>query len=171
MGLLDDTRVKTLLAGFLLSLLALVAVSAFGLLAAVSALAQPSSAPLLFVLLDAVLPYAVAAALVGGVSFLLLTWLSVAAVRRASMPRDDRLAGLARKVERHYPGARKVGLSERVEPTTDDRIEELKRRYVEGELTELEYERRLQDLMDEEGVSDERIRRERSRTDYEFERE
>ena len=170
MGLLDDSRVKILLAGFLLSLFALVAVAAFGLLAAVSALVQPTSAPLLFVLLDAVLPYVLATAFVGGLSVFLLIWLSVAAVRRASMPRDDRLADLARKVERHSPGARQVGLSERVEPTTEDRIEALKEQYVAGEITELEYERRLQDLMDETGVSGERVRREQNRSDFEFER-
>ena len=171
MGLLDDGRVKVLLVGVVLSLFALVAISALGLLAAVSALAQPSPAtPLLFVLLDAVLPYALGAALVGGLSFLLLVWLSVAAVRRASMPRNDRLARVARRVERHYPAAREVGLSERVEPTTEDRIDELKRQYVEGEITEWEYEQRLQDLLGEEGVSDERVRRERNRTDFEFER-
>lgn len=169
--MVDDGRVKLLLVGVALSLFALVGVSALGLLAAVSALAQPSPAtPLLFVLLDAVMPYVLAAALLGGLSFLLLVWLSVAAVRRASMPRNDRLARVARRIERHYPAAREVGLSERVEPTTEERIEELKRQYVEGDLSELEYERRLQDLLGEEGVSDERVRREQSRTEFEFER-
>jgi hypothetical protein len=38
----------------------------------------------------------------------------------------------------------------------------LKQEYIEGEITELEYERRLQDLMSEEGVNDERARREQT---------
>ncbi|MFC7080836.1 SHOCT domain-containing protein [Halorussus caseinilyticus] len=171
MGLLGDGRVRALLAGFVLSLFALLGIAAVGLLAAVSVLAQPTpTTPFVVALVEAVAPYVVAAVVVGGVSFLLLAWLSVAAVRRASMPRDDRLARLARLVERYSSEARQVGLADHFEPTTDDRIEELKRRYVEGELTELEYERRLQELMDEEGVSDERVRHERSRTDFEFER-
>lgn len=166
MGLVDDTRVKALLVGFLLSLLALVATASLGLLAALSALGDPAYAgvPLPFVLLDATAPYLVASALVGVVSFALFVALAVAAVRRASMPRDDRLARLARRVERHYPEARSMGLAERFEPTTEDRIEELKERYVEGEITEMEYERRLQELMSEEDVSEERVRRERERT-------
>lgn len=167
MGLVDDTRVKLLLGGFLLSLFALVGIVGFGLLAALSALAAPSAG--LFVLLEAVAPYLVASALVGMLSFFLLVGLVVAGVRSASMPRDERLARLARLAERHSSEARQVGLAERFEPTTEDRIDELKRRYVEGEITELEYERRLQDLMAEEGVSDERVRRERERTDREFE--
>lgn len=178
MGLVDDTRVKLLLGAFAFSLLALVGIVALGAVAALSALANPAYAgvPLPFVLLDAAAPYLVASALVGGVSFLLFVALAVAAVRRASMPRDERLARLARTVERHSSEARSVGLAERFEPTTEDRIEDLKERYVEDEITEWEYERRLQELLaDETGsdvdvdgerasdkdVSDERLRRER----------
>jgi hypothetical protein len=171
MGLVDDTSVKLLLGGFVLSLFALVGIAGFGLLAALSALGTaPAGASLIFVVLEAVAPYLVASALVGMLSVLLLVGVVVAAVRSASIPRNDRLAGLARTLERYSSEARRLGLSERLEPTTGDRIEELKRRYVEGEITEWEYERRLQDLLSEEGVSDERVRRERNRTDYEFER-
>ena len=172
MGLLSDTKVKVLLAAFVLSLFALVGVSALGLLAALTALTSPAYAgtPLVFALLDAAAPYVVALLLIGLFSGLSFVALAVAAVRQASMPRNDRLARLARKIERYYPQAREVGLSERVEPTTEDRIDQLKERYVEGEIGELEYERRLQELMDDERVSDERVRRERQRSGREFER-
>jgi uncharacterized membrane protein len=177
MGLLDDTRVKALLAGFLLSLFALVATASLGLLAALSALgSQPAGTPLLFVLLEAAAPYLVASALVSMLSLLLLVALAVAVVRRASMPRDERLARLARTVERHSSGARSVGLAERFEPTTEERIEELKARYVEGEITEWEYERQLQELLADEDespedVSDERVQQEREWAEQEGERE
>lgn len=171
MGLVDDSRLKALLGAFLVSLFLLVALVGFGFVAAVSALAGPTpGAPLLVALLNAVAPYLVASALVGTLSFVLLVGLVVVGVRQASLPRDERLARVGRLVERHSSEAREVGLADRFEPTTEDRIDELKQRYVEGEITELEYERRLQDLMSEEGVSDERVRRERERTDYEFER-
>jgi hypothetical protein len=163
MGLVDDTSVKLLLGGFLVSLFALVGIAGFGLIAALSALGTaPAGASFVFVLLEAVAPYLIASALVGMLSVLLLVGLAVAAVRSASIPRNDRLAGLARTLERYSSDARRLGLSERLEPTTEERIEDLKQQYVEGEITELEYERRLQDLMSEEGVNDERARREQT---------
>lgn len=170
MGLQDGATVKTLLAGFLLSILALVATTTLGLLAALSALSTPTGGPLLFVLLDAIAPYIVASAVLGVVSFFFIVALSVAALSRASMPRDDRLARLARRIERHSSEAASLGLSEHVEPTTEDRIEDLKEQYVAGEISELEYERRLENLLDESGVSEE-VRREHSQTsrDREFE--
>ena len=171
MGIADDGRVKLLFGGLVFSLLALVGVAAFGVVAGLSALfTAPASVPLVVVLLDAVAPYAITAALLGALSFVLTLGLAVAAVRQASMPRSERLAGLARLVERYSGEARRVGLAERFEPTTEERIDELKAEYVEGEITELEYERRLQDLMVEEGVNDERVQQERGRTDVEFER-
>jgi len=171
MGLADDPKVKLLGGGFLLSLFALVGLVGFGLVAALSTLAAPpAGASLIFAVLSAVAPYLAASALVGMLSLFLLVGLVVTAVRSASIPRNDRLAGLARTLERYSSEARDLGLSERLEPTIEDRIDLLKREYVEGEITELEYERRLQDLMSKEGVNDERVRRERNRTDYEFER-
>jgi len=172
MGLLDDRRVKLLVAGFLLSLFALVGVAAFGLLAVVSALlAPPAGTPVLLAMLEAVVQYLLAGVFVGGVSVVLLVWLLVAAVRRASLPRNDRLAGAARRVERHVPQIGDGDLSERVEPTTEERIDDLKQRYVDGEITEAEYERELQALMRD--ADDEGVRRERdrgaSRSEYEFE--
>ncbi len=172
MGLVDDSRVTVFLGGFLLSLLALVGVTALGAFAVLSALLDPAAGtPLLVAMLEAAAPFVAVVAMLGFVSLLLLVGLVVTAVRSASTPRSDRLARLARIVERYSSDARDLGLSEKLEPTTEDRIDQLKQRYVEGELTELEYEQRLQDLMGDDDVSDERIRRERERTDRRRDRE
>ncbi|WP_135828757.1 SHOCT domain-containing protein [Halorussus halobius] len=173
MGLLDDRRVKLLVAGFLLSLFALVGVAAFGVLAVVSALlAPPAGTPVLVAMLEAVVQYLLAGVFVGGISVVFLVWLLVAAVRRASLPRNDRLADAARRVERHVPQIRDGDLSEHVAPTTEERIDDLKQRYVDGEITEAEYERELQALLRDEDADDDRVGRERGRTqsEYEFER-
>lgn len=170
MGLLGDSKVKAMLVGLLLTIFALVGVSLLGMLAALSALGSATGGtPLAFVLLSAAAPYIVIDVLLGLVVAGLLVGLSIAIAQQASMPRNDRLARMARKVENYYPEAKSVGLSERVEPTTEDRIDQLKQRYVEGEIGEAEYERRLQELMDDEGVSDERVRREQRQFDKQFE--
>ncbi|WP_227375648.1 SHOCT domain-containing protein [Haladaptatus halobius] len=170
MGLLGDSKVKALLAGLVLSLVVLVGIAALGLLAALSALGNPGAAntPLLLVVLNAAAPYIVALLLDGLVAGLLFVALTIAAARRVSIPRDDRLAGLVRRAERLHPKANSLGLSKRVEPTSEDRMDELKRRYVAGEIGETEFERRMKRLMD--GSDDDRARRERKRAEREFER-
>ncbi|SIQ80127.1 Short C-terminal domain-containing protein [Haladaptatus litoreus] len=170
MGLLGNSKVKALLAGFILSLVLLVGIAALGLLAALSALGNPEYAntPLLIIFLDAAAVYIVAFLLDALFAGLLFVGLVVAAVRNASMPRNDRLAGLVRRAERLHPHASSLGLSERVEPTTQDRMDELKEQYVAGEIGEAEFERRMKRLVDDD-VSDEEVRRERRRTEREYE--
>ncbi|WP_458206919.1 SHOCT domain-containing protein [Haladaptatus sp. NG-SE-30] len=173
MGLLGDSKVKALLASLLLSLVVLVGIAALGLLAALSALGNPEYAntPLLIVFLDAAAPYIVAFLLDGLLAGLLFVALTVTAARRVSVPRDDRLARLLRRAERLFPKAGSLGLSKRVEPTKEDRMDELKRQYVEDEIGELEFERRMKQLMDgSEGSDGERARRERRRAEREFDR-
>lgn len=81
-------------------------------------------------------------------------WLFLAAVlstlRRLSLPRDDRLATIARLVERWVPPLRRVGIAYRVAPTTADRREALAARYVDGDVTETEFEREVDHLLEEE---------------------
>ena len=149
MGMLDDAKVKALVAGFVLSLFALVITTTLGLLMGLSALFGPAS------LFAAIAPYVVASMLSGFVSLALFVALAVTAVRQASLPRDERLAGLARKIEFVSEEAREYGLAEKFEPTTEERIEDLKDEYVAGDITEWEYERRLQDLLAEANQSDE----------------
>jgi hypothetical protein len=176
MSALSNTRVKTLFAGFVFSLVLLVGIAVFGTVATLAALGSPAYAntPLLFAFFNAAFPYIVAFLLDGLLATLLFVWMVSSAARRVSMPRSDRLAVLARIAERFSPQAREFGLSERVEPTKADRMEELKSKYVADEIGEHEFERRMMRLMDENDESS-RVRtqtqRGYDRTEREFERE
>ncbi len=124
----------------------------FGTVATLAALGSPAYAntPLLFAFFRAGFPYIVAFLLDGLLATVLFVWTVWSAARRASMPRSDRLAVFARLAERFSPRARDLGISERVEPTKEDRMEELKSRYVADEIGEHEFERRMMRLMDDE---------------------
>lgn len=76
-----------------------------------------------------------------------------------------RLGQVASYVERESELARLVGLSNLVEHfdsrspdrRADDRIQRLKDRYVSGDISEFEFEERMQRVMDEEGVHRDRV--------------
>ncbi|QLH81808.1 SHOCT domain-containing protein [Halosimplex pelagicum] len=76
-----------------------------------------------------------------------------------------RLGRVASYVERENEYARMVGLADLVEnfdtrsaeQRADDRTERLKERYVEGEISEYEFEQRMQTILDEEGVRRDRV--------------
>ncbi|WP_415380905.1 SHOCT domain-containing protein [Halosimplex sp. TS25] len=76
-----------------------------------------------------------------------------------------RLGQVASYVERESEIARLVGLSDLVEHfdsrspdrRADDRIRRLKDRYVSGDISEFEFEERMQRVMDEEGVHRDRV--------------
>jgi len=76
-----------------------------------------------------------------------------------------RLGRVASYVERENEYARMVGLADLVENVdtrsaeqrADDRTERLKERYVDGELSEHEFERRMQTILDEEGIERDRV--------------
>ena len=124
--------------------------------------------PIVGELLDIALPVlAVTAVLlvatvVSGVGFV---W---GLLRRASLPRSRRLASVAGRVEREYRPLRVLGLSDLLsppEPSAEERaadaLEELKRRYVDGELDEREFERRVDRLVANESIDEARAERER----------
>ncbi|MFC7155408.1 SHOCT domain-containing protein [Halomarina halobia] len=126
----------------------LVGVLGIGTLVALASLTAPLDA-----LADAVLPWAVAALLLAALALCLVAALAWALVRRLSLPKSQRAADLAARIERHNHWARSVGLSAFVappRPTTDDRIDDLTRRYVDGDLSEAEFERRVGSLVDDE---------------------
>jgi hypothetical protein len=87
--------------------------------------------------------------------------------------RNETVATLAAYVERESDVARQFDLSDRVEPTDEERRERererLEEQYVAGELSEDEFERRLDELLDEghdDGASaGERSTRQREHTD------
>lgn len=174
MSALSSTKVKTLFAGFVFSLVLLVGIAVVGVFGTLAALGGSAYAntPLVFAVFNAAFPYVVAFLLDGLLAAALFVWMVSSAVRQASMPRSERLAGLARIAERLSPEARDIGLSERLEPTKEDRMDELKERYVAGEIDEDEFERRMMGLMGEnEDGGRASARRSYERTTREFERE
>lgn len=64
------------------------------------------------------------------------------------LPRSERLGVLASRLERRSSLARSLGVSEHVTPTREQRVQRevdaLKERYVQGDLSEREFERRLE---------------------------
>lgn len=111
--------------------------------------------------------------LVGGAVLLVLLTVSGvglvwALVQSATLPQSDRLASLADRLEREYPPLRMAGLSELLappEPSAEERAEqalaELKRQYVNGEITEAEFERKVDRLVANESIDEARARSER----------
>jgi hypothetical protein len=81
--------------------------------------------------------------------------------------RGGRLESLAERAERHSDLARSVGVLSLVERPPERKREEaldaLKRRYADGEIDEVEYERRLERLLDDETVGGARERRDPAR--------
>jgi len=130
-----------------------------------------SSAPLVDVLLDVAVPALLGIALLvtlliaSGVGFV---W---ALVRSVSVPTSPRLASVVDRIERAYPPLESLGLSDRLappQPTPEERAEralsELKRRYVDGEITDAEFERNLDRLVADESPDDPRTVRGRARS-------
>ncbi|QLK26741.1 SHOCT domain-containing protein [Natrinema zhouii] len=138
--------------GFVITGILLVGVGLVGILDALSVLAEGVSYSEEFVLL-AMLGEAAEWVVIGlalglfAVVFLVAAVVSV--LRSASLPRDDRLVSIVTWLERKYPLLRRFDVTERVEPTIEDRKRQLKERYVAGEISEEAFERELAQLMDD----------------------
>lgn len=145
--------------GFLVSGLLLVGAALMGLLEGLSALSGGVPANEEFILLTmlaAAAEWVVVVLVLGVVALLFLAATVVSVLRTRSLPRDDRLVAVVERLERQYPMLREFDVSERVQPTTEDRKRELKQRYVEGEIDDAEFEREMEQLMDDadsEGAS------------------
>lgn len=163
-----------LLAGVLAATALTAGVLVAGTLAVVASLLGGAGIATVLGSAAAVLGVAVTLAAVDAV---LAVALLVTAARRASLPTSPRTAALLRSLGRVAPGLGN-GLADRFEPTVEERKRRLKRRYVDGELSELEFERRLRDLLDEaeadgaeaDEAAGERVRRVRSGIDRDRER-
>ncbi|WP_310928040.1 SHOCT domain-containing protein [Halogeometricum luteum] len=88
--------------------------------------------------------------------------------RKARLPRGGRVEAVARRAEREYPVLRTLGVGDALsepEPTPEERradaLDELKRRYVAGDVDEAEFERKLDRLVANDTVDDARAERER----------
>jgi hypothetical protein len=135
-----------------LVLLASVGVAGVGTVAVLSAI--PSAAAgesVLLAVLQVAIPFLLAFAALSALGVALLAWVVVRAVRLAEVPRSDRLENIARGVERGVPGIEDGAVSEYVAPTAADRRDALVERYANGDLTEREFERELEALLDEHG--------------------
>ncbi|QIB75413.1 hypothetical protein GL213_03535 [Halogeometricum borinquense] len=89
--------------------------------------------------------------------------------RQASLPRGGRVESIARRAERMFPVFRMFGVADvfsEPEPTPEERREDalasLKRQYVEDEISEAEFERKLDRLVANDSVDDARAERERA---------
>ncbi len=138
--------------GFVLAGALLVGAGLMGLLEGLSALSGGVPASEEFVLLTmlaAAAEWVVVSLVLGLVAALFLAATVVSVLRGASVPRDDRLVSLVEWFERRYPVLRRFDASRRVAPTTEDRQERLKERYVAGEMSESEFEREMARVMDD----------------------
>lgn len=124
--------------------------------------------PIVDVLLDIAVPvlmsvvFLVAMLILSGVAML---WVIV---QNASIPRSERIAILVERVEREFPPLRVLGLSEFLsppEPSADEQAEQaladLKQQYVDGKITEAEFERKVDRLVANESIDEVRAAHER----------
>lgn len=140
---------------------------AAGYLALVAYTGLVSGAPV-SALLEGAVPAVAAIAVLVVLLVLSGVGLAWSLVRNASVPRSERVASLAERLEREYPPLRVAGLSDLLappEPSEEERAEraldDLKRRYVDGELSEAEFERKVDRLVQNETVDEARAARER----------
>lgn len=93
----------------------------------------------------------------------------ITVIRRARLPKSERLSETFARMENLVPPLRALELSERFEPPIEERKARIEEQYVEGEIGELEFERRLQALLREEEADRptvEDIERELAATDH-----
>jgi uncharacterized membrane protein len=126
--------------------------------------------PVVGVLVDVAVPALAGFALLVVLLVGSVVGLALSVVRHASLPRSERVAALAERAEREYPALGALGLSDLLsppEPSADERAEralaDLKRRYVEGDLTEDEFERKVDRLVAADSIDAARADRERRR--------
>ncbi len=146
MGRLEGRRHWLLFVALLVTTLLTVGVGTVGVGLALVSLLQTGS---IVAGVSTLLPYAVGVVLLSTLDAVLLVWTVVAALRQLSLPRDDRLAAAAERAERTVPVLRSLELAERFEPTDEQRRAELRRQYVDGEITEAEFERRVREYVDD----------------------
>ncbi|WP_339106416.1 SHOCT domain-containing protein [Haloterrigena salinisoli] len=141
--------------GFVVTGVLLVGVGLVGLLDALSVLSGGATYGeefLLLAMLGAAAEWVVVGIVLGLLAVAFLTATVVSVLRAKSLPRSDRLASLVERLEREYPILRQFDVSERVEPTTEDRRQQLKEQYVAGEISEAEFEREMQRLLDDDST-------------------
>lgn len=138
--------------GFVVTSILVVGAGLIGLFEGLSALSGgvPASEEfILIAILSAAAEWVVAVIVLSLFAVLFLVATGVSILRNASIPRDDRLVSVVQWLERQYPPLRKFDVSKHVAPTTEDQRQELKEKYISGEMSEAEFEQRLAQLMDD----------------------
>ena len=138
--------------GFVVSGLLLIGAALVGLLEGLSALSEGvprGETAIVLKVLAAAAEWVVIVLVLALVAAAFLVATVVSVLRTGALPRDDRLVSVVERLERKYPALRQFDASERVAPTVEDRKRELKERYVEGEMSNAEFERRMERLMDD----------------------
>jgi len=144
---LADNRHWLLFAATVLSGLSAVGIAVVGVLATVSVLLTGGS-----VVLTAG-GFLLATLVLCGLALVFAAALLSTLASRASLPavpRNQRAANVLSGLEAAVPPLRQLGLADRVEPTLEDRQNALEERYVEGDLSEHQFETALADLLEEE---------------------
>ena len=107
------------------------------------------------------LPFLLAAVALGAVELAVVVGLVYVGARRAAsrvgIPTDERVARALGRLESRSATLADLGLAERFAPDPEERRRELRRQYVDGEIDELEFERRMEQLLDDDtpgGVTD-----------------
>jgi uncharacterized membrane protein len=109
------------------------------------------------VLLDLAIPYLpiIAVLLIATIgSVVSLGW---AVLRRLSLPRSDRLHSTAERIEQSSSILDTLSLSDFVappEPSEEEKLETLKQQYVRGDISEAEFERKIDQLTASESMDD-----------------
>nr|WP_225307799.1 MULTISPECIES: hypothetical protein [unclassified Haloarcula] len=141
-----DNRLLLLFAAVVLTTLGAVGLGIVGVVATVGALLGGGA------VIQTFAGFLLGTLLLVGVDIVFSVALVRALARRASVPKSQRVAGGLARLEATVPPLASLGLADMFappEPTAEERHEELTRRYVEGELSEAEYERELQALLGE----------------------
>ncbi|NLV07153.1 hypothetical protein GOC83_13535 [Haloarcula rubripromontorii] len=147
MNWVRDNRLLLLFAAVVLTTLGAVGLGIVGVVATVGALLGGGAVVQTFA------GFLLGTLLLVGVNIVFSVALVRALARRASVPKSQRVAGGLARLEAVVPPLASLGLSDVFappEPTVEERHEALTRRYVEGELSEVEYERELRALLDED---------------------
>jgi len=146
-SVLTENRHWLLFAATVLSGLSTVSVALVGVLATVSVLVTGGS------LVPTIGAFLLATLLLSGLTLVCgVGLLSTLANRTSlpSMPRNQRVANVFHGLEAAVPPLRRLGLADRLEPTLEERRATLTQRYVDGELSEHQFETALSDLLNEE---------------------
>jgi hypothetical protein len=166
MSLLTNKKLWIAAVGVFLSGGLLLAVIGYVALVAYSGLVTGS--PVVATLLEIAIPALLSITVLVALFVISATGVLWVLVQNASLPRSERIATAAERVEREYPPLETVGISSMLsppEPSAEERANDalaaLKQQYIDGEITEAEFERKVDRLVTNESIDEARATRER----------